>query len=743
MKRSFFAAWGRIVAGPKTRWVTLALWVVVAAVLSALAPSVNKEENNAAANLPSSSPSVVATRHLNQAFPDANATSALLVWYDQSGLSATDLSDIQHAAKVLDEHPVAGQRSIPPVYNLPPAALKGFESKDGTTFVLPVSFQSGVSADTLQGSLATLEQRVSSAIGQDPFQGTSVTAPGLHARVTGPAGIMADAQGLFKHADFALLGATTLLVLVLLILIYRSPILAFLPLVAVGFAYGVISPVLGLLAKAGVITVDAQAVSIMTVLLFGAGTDYCLFLVARYRERLYAVENHLTALRDAVSGAAGAVAMSGLTVVLSLITLLVAKVGSEHRFAVPFSVAILVMALAGVTLVPALLAILGRASFFPFVPRTKDMRRAREAQRGSERSRRGSDGQPGRFSRAIGQAVSRRPWAVLSVSVVVLAILAVFAAQIRTTYSLLGALPADTPSRQGYELLAEHFPKGALAPVEVVVDQGDAAAVQTRVAQLPEVASAAAPVHSQDVPGVSQIQVTLKADPYSNEALSAIAPIRQAAEQALAQSGVQSPGQHVWIAGETATQLDTQQLTARDTRAVIPLVIAIIAVLLLVYLRSVVAMVYLIATVLLSYFSALGTGWLVLHDLMGFTEIQGAIPLYAFVFLVALGEDYNIFMVSRIWQARRHMGLRDAVREGVTRTSGVITSAGLILAGTFAVLTSLPIQVLVQFGVITAIGVLLDTFVVRPFVVPAITVLLGRAAFWPGKVPEAVPTAAE
>ncbi|WDL95686.1 MMPL family transporter [Alicyclobacillus sp. ALC3] len=729
---SLFAKWGRIVAGPKTRFITLVLWVIVVAVLSVLAPAVSKEENNAAANLPNNSPSVVAASKLKHAFPTNSGTPALVVWYNKAGLSATDLHDIQLAAKSLDQHPVPGQMSIPPVYNLPPVALKGFESKDGTTFVLPVSFKGSASTTELQSSVTAMEQRISSAVGANPFHDPSVTSSGLHARITGPVGIAVDAQGLFKNADFALLAATTMLVLVLLILLYRSPILAFVPLVAVGFAYGVISPLLGLLAKSGVITVDAQGVSIMTVLLFGAGTDYCLFLVARYRERLYEVKDKFVAIREAVGGAAGAIAMSGLTVVLSLFTLLFARVGSEHRFAVPFSVAIFVMALAGVTLLPALLAILGRASFFPFIPRTEAMWEERRAKRGAKRTQPRKTGEPGRFSRFVGRVVSVRPWTVLTVSVVVLAVLAVFSTQIKTTYNLLSSFPKNMPSRQGYTLLADHFSQGTLAPVQVIMDKGSASAVKSKLKTLPIVASVSAPTESKVSAGVSELQVTLNTDPYSNAAMADIPKIRTAVEQTLSQSGVASPASHVWVAGETATQLDTKLLTSRDTHVVIPIVIAMIAVLLLLYLRSVVAMVYLMATVLLSYFSALGTGWVVLHYLMGATAIQGSIPLYAFVFLVALGEDYNIFMVSRIWQERWRMPLRQAISEGVSRTSGVITSAGLILAGTFAVLSSLPIQILVQFGIITAIGVLLDTFIVRPFVVPAITAILGRVSFWPG-----------
>jgi RND superfamily putative drug exporter len=214
--------------------------------------------------------------------------------------------------------------------------------------------------------------------------------------------------------------------------------------------------------------------------------------------------------------------------------------------------------------------------------------------------------------------------------------------------------------------------------------------------------------------------------------MSHIPALQETARQALIESGLNAENS-VWISGQTATQYDTKELGERDTDLIIPVVIGMITLLLLIYLRSVTATVYLVVTVILSFFSALGLGWIIIHYVLGADAIQGAIPLYSFVFLVALGEDYNIFMISNIWKKRKVMPLKQAIAEGVNETGSVITSAGIILAGTFAVLASLPIQVLVQFGIITAIGVLLDTFIVRPFLVPAITVLFGRLAFWPGK----------
>ncbi len=719
----FFFGLGRFVAGPKTKWLTLIIWIIIAAVLSIVAPSVSKEENNNAALLPSTSASVQATNLVEKEFPSAKGTPALLVFYDKSGLSVKDFSNIQAIAKSLGDHKVNGELSVVPLNQVPSYVLPTLASKDKTTIVLPVTFSSSIASSDLQNSLTAMQKQIDTAIGFNPFKATLSTS-GLHARVSGPAGIAVDALGLFKGADLALLIATTFLVLILLIILYRSPILAIIPLIGVGVAYSVISAILGLLAKSGAIVVDAQGVSIMTVLLFGAGTDYCLFLVARYRERLFQERDRYQAITQAVGKASGAILMSGLTVMLALLSLLFATYGSDHRFAIPFFVAIFVMAIVGLTFIPALLAVFGRVAFFPFIPRVL----TEESQLSKRQARKlAKQNDPNRFS--FGRFVAKNPIAIASSAIVILAILGSFATQIHFTYNLLSSFPKTMPSREGFTLLADHFSPGTLAPVNVITKGGTEATMTSTLSKLPFVQSVSSPTISKKDSSLLSYSVTLKEDPYSLVAISDIPKIRSALTALPAGS---APSQ-VYLGGETSTQYDTKVLTESDTRIVIPIVIAIIAILLLLYLRSIVAMIYLIATVLLSYFSSLGLGWIVLHNFMGVTAIAGAIPLYAFVFLVALGEDYNIFMISRIWQESRTNTLAKAVEIGVNKTGSVITSAGLILAGTFAVLASLPIQILVQFGIVTAIGVLLDTFIVRPFLVPSLTIILGKLAFWPSK----------
>jgi RND superfamily putative drug exporter len=725
----FFSKIGGIVAGRRSKWVTLAVWILLTGILSVFLPNFNSQENNTARQLPSDSWSLEAAALMKEQFPSNEGVPALVVWYRGSGLTDQDLAAVQKVTKQLTDSPLAAQKGLPPLHQMPAPALKSMVSKDGKILVLPISFNEGTETEVLQEGMKKLEEITVNQLGSDPFEAT-IEEDGLHARITGPVGIQTDATALFKGADFALLLATVLLVLVLLILLYRSPILAIIPLVGVGFAYGIISPILGYLAKQGWITVDAQSISIMTVLLFGAGTDYCLFFVARYRQALLVEKDKYTALRVSFGGSTGAIGMSGLTVIVSLLGLLFAHYGSNHRFAIPFSVAIFIMAVASLTLVPALLAIIGRVSFYPFIPLTAEMRAEKEARKG----KRIREQKPvGALNAALGRVVTERPKSVLAISLIILIALAAFAPQIKFTYNILESFPSTMQSREGFSLLSEHVSPGSLAPVKVVVNtEGKTSDVQGALAKLPYVESVSKPEDSKKDANYKAYELIFKQDPYDLDVINRIPEIRSTLDQKLIEAGIANP--QVWVGGETATQYDTKTVVERDTKIVIPVVITVIAILLLVYLRSIVATVYLIATVLLSYYSALGAGWLILHYFMDTAAIQGLIPLYAFVFLVALGEDYNIFMISSIWQERNRLKLKDAIRLGVSSTSSVITSAGLILAGTFAVLASLPIQVLVQFGVICAIGVILDTFIVRPFLVPSITMLLGDAVFWPSKV---------
>ena len=717
------------VSSRKGRWVTLAIWVILVGVLSSVFPNVNKVLDNGAANLPKNVMSEQAIQVAKEQYPNDTGTPLLLVWYRDGGLTAQDYQLVTGLYKHLDTKPLSAQNFIPPIGNIPAQSLKASASKDGTAIVTPIFMNKNASTDQLTDNLADLKSFMEKQESKAIFE-KKLSDAGLHVRFTGPAAIATDATALFGKADVTLLISTVLIVLILLILLYRSPILAIVPLIGVGFANGLAGPILGLFAKEGIITVDSQATSIMTVLLFGAGTDYCLFLVSKYRECLLEESDKFKALQMAIRHSGGAILVSAITVVLSLCTLLLAHFGSFQRFAVPFSLAILIMGITALTLLPALLAIFGRASFFPFIPRTEEMMVALEAKKGKKLRRHVAHG---KFSKRLGNFVVGKPWTVIVLSIVVLGGLALFSPKIHYTQNLLDSFPKDMPSREGFQLMADHFSPGDLAPVQVIVNtEGKDLQLKEQLSNLSFVDHVEEPTKGKNEDYLS-FNVILKGNPYDSKLVDKIPAINKQVSDRLTESGVK-PDSHYWIGGETSKLYYTEQTTDRDMKVIVPVVIAIIAALLLVYLRSFVAMVYLIITVLLSYVAALGAGWLLIHYGLDMPAISGLIPLYSFVFLVALGEDYNIFMISSIWKNKRTQPHRQAIANGVSETSSVITSAGLILAGTFAVLATLPIQVLLQFGIVTAIGVLLDTFVVRPLLVPALTTVLGRYAFWPGKL---------
>lgn len=721
MKKRPLEQWGSMVASKKGRILTLVFWVLLVTALSFAWPQINSIESESGKNLPSTEMSEQAAAIIAEQFPNEAGTPLLLVWHRENGLTTDDFGVIQKIYGELTDKPLAHQTLIPPYDQMPTQAIAASASENNTTIVTPVFFEKGLATDVLQESLNALTKTMD----EYNVQSTKdLASDALHVRYSGPVGIATDAVSLFSKADTKLLMATVLLVLVLLIIIYRSPLLAVIPLIVVGLAYGVISPTLGFFADQGWIAKDSQAVSIMTVLLFGAGTDYCLFLISKYREILFEVEDKSTAMKLAVRESGGAILMSALTVVIGLATLSLAHYGAFQRFAVPFSFGVLVMGIAALVVLPAILVLIGRVAFFPFVPRTEDM-----AQRKGKKQNKPSH----KTSHKIGHFVTHKPWIVIVATLLLLGGLTVFVPRIQYTFDLLSSFPEDMPSREGFTLIEENFSPGELAPIQLVIDtNGKDINLQQQLASISYIDSVSDVQIGEKNNHIQLYELTLNLNPYAKEALAHIPELKAEVGKMLETEGIKEADQHLWIGGETASQYNTQQITVRDETVIMPTMIALIALLLFIYLRSLTATVYLLATVIISYFGALGAGWLILHHVMGAEAISGAIPLYAFVFLVALGEDYNIFMISEIWKKRKTSDHLTAVEEGVVRTGSVITSAGLILAGTFAVLATLPIQVLVQFGVVTAIGVLLDTFIVRPLLVPAITTVLGKYAFWPG-----------
>lgn len=730
MKKSALERWGEMMGGKTSRWVVLGLWIAFAIVLAMVFPQVNSVENFAGDDLPEEMMSIQASAVIDEEFSSDAGIPLLIVWYKEAGLEMTDLENIQKLYAELGANPLVGQETLPPFGQMPAQALMGATSENGSAIVTPVFFNTSTNTDVLKENLAEITRITEEITGANPYD-TNFEDNVLHARYSGPVGISVDATGLFKSADFQLMVATVIIILVILLIIYRSPILAVIPIIVVGIAFLVVSPLLGWMAESGWINKDAQAIAIMIVLLFGAGTDYCLFLITKYRDKLFEYENKFEAVAHAVRESTGAIAMSGLTVVIGLATLALADYGAFQRFAVPFSFGVLITGFAVITLLPAVLAILGRKAFWPFVPRTTDMAKEYAVKKNKPYKEAKLNH---RFMRAIGNFVTEKPWLVIIVSGVVLVSLAFASTNIKYNYDLLSSFPEDISSREGFAIIEENFTPGELAPVKVIVDtKGEDINIVEDLASLPYVGAVGDMRTGDKNADIQLYEVDLNKNPYSNEAMDDVEQMKKDLASIAAAQGLADDS--FLIGGETSAQLDTKEVQLADEKLIQPVMIVIIFLVLVIYLRAIVTSIQLMVTVVISFFAALGAGWLIIHGLLGHESIGSSIPLYSFVFIIALGNDYNIFMISDIWKNRkRGLSHKESIAGGVASTGAVITSAGLILAGTFGVLASLPIQLLVQFGIVTAVGVLLDTFIVRPLLVPALITVIGKLSYWPGKL---------
>jgi len=731
MKRDPLETWGKIMGGAKSKWLVVVAWIGLLVVLMSVFPQVNSVENYSGEDLPSHMMSIEADNIIQEQFSSDAGLPLLLVWYKQEGIELSDIEAIQKLYDKLATTPLDEQKTLPPFHQIPAQALFGSLSENGQALVTPVFFEADAEASTLEHNFETISAYMGEIVEDNPFLKESLEESGLQAKFSGPAGISVDATSLFESADFKLMVATVIIILVILLIIYRSPIMAVIPLIVVSIAFLVVSPILGWMVESGWIAKDAQAVAIMIVLLFGAGTDYCLFLITKYKDQLLVEENKYVAISQAVKKSTGAIVMSGLTVVIGLGALILADYGAFQRFAVPFSLGILITLIAVITLLPAILSILGRKAFWPFIPRTVAM-----AKQHAEKKNKAyvEPKENHRIMRKIGQFTTGRPWLVIAATMIVLVGLALTSTQIKYKYDLLSSFPEDIDSRQGFTIIEQNFTAGELAPVKVIVQTNNANMNITEDLQALSYVGEVADIQYGSSDATYHLyEVNLVKNPYSNEAMEDVEQLKLDMEQILIAEGM--PTSSYWIGGETSKQLDTRAIQAGDESLVQPVILIIIFLVLVIYLRGLITSIQLIVTVLISFFAALGAGWLIIHGILGHDAVASAIPLYSFVFIIALGNDYNIFMISDIWKNKKAgLGHRESIVKGVSETGAVITSAGLILAGTFAVLASLPIQLLVQFGIVTAIGVLLDTFIVRPLLVPAIIQVCGKWAYWPSKL---------
>jgi putative drug exporter of the RND superfamily len=522
--------------------------------------------------------------------------------------------------------------------------------------------------------------------------------------VTGQAGFDADRATAVEGIDGTLLAITMTLVLVLMLVIYRSPAIASVMLAVVAVAYLIATGLVFGLVEAGATTVSGQSTAILIVLMFGAGTDYALLIVSRYRDELRRTDDAEAALAQACARTAPAILASGGIVVAAMLVLGLAEFNATREMGPILALGIVVMVAAGLTLLPATLAALGRRAFWPALPKPARTRGVRGWSR-------------------IGALVRRRPALLAAASAAVLAAGALGNAGGRGFLDLTEQYRDPPESVAGQELIRERFPPGRAAPVDVVTSAAAALPVRDALRRVPGVEAANTDSQSKDGDLISS-EVLLSVDPFSTRGMDLIPRLRETARRA-------APGETVLLGGVTAEQHDNVEALARDAKLIVPLVLGLILIVLIALLRCVVAPLYVMGTVVLSFAFALGASSLVFTHLLGQPDSDPNLPIFAFIFLVALGVDDNIFLMTRVREERaRGMSTRDAVIAGLERTGGVITSAGLILAGTFAALMALDLEALFQVGFTVTLGLLVDAFLVRTFLVPSLALLLGERNWW-------------
>jgi RND superfamily putative drug exporter len=715
--------WGRLLPDdgymPGTSTQRTVRWVAALAVLAWLAlgglggPLVGRlsevQTNDNANFLPASAESTEVSKVV-AATTDTRTLPYLIVVERTTGLTAADAQAMQAYVAGIPALTIPSDRSrtVGPFLQAPPQVA--VPSQDKQAVLIPVAFLADQAQETVGGKSALYG--VAQALRESGA--ATLGATGLVVHVTGPGGFFADFITAFGGIDGILLVVALGVVFVILLVVYRSPILPIAVLVTAVF--GLSAAVLAIypLAKNGTINLSGQSQGILSILVVGAATDYALLLVARYKEELHDHESTWDAMKVAWRAALEPVAASAATVIIGLLCLQLSDLGNTRGLGPVGAFGIAGAFIAALTFLPAVLLLLGRRIFWPGTPRV-DHAHAEDAV--------GRTGVWGRVAGMVG-AHPRRTW------VVTLLLLAACAAFV-PTLNAKGVTQSDlfltqVDSVTGQEVLARHFPAGSGSPLQVITPQDKA---QQVVQVLSGVDGLRDPVIGtvpgqppKVVDGKVVVQATLVAAADSVEAEETVRSVRTTLDQV---------GPDVLVGGSSATNLDVRTASERDLRVIIPTILGVIFVVLLVLLRSVAAPLVLVAANVLSFAATIGVAAVVFNHVFHFPGSDPSTPLYGFVFLVALGIDYSIFLMTRVREESRLRGTRPGILVGLAVTGGVITSAGVVLASTFSALAVLPILFLVQIAFIVAFGVLLDTLVVRSLLVPAIAYDLGDRIWWP------------
>lgn len=679
--------WDRVAAaatGRRSGALAAAIFILAVAVMGLVGS--NDSADQSPNSLPTAAESYQVDELLSQ-FPDSDTAPVILVLSRADGGDLTP-ADIEGAAAA-QSRLLAVDRSVPDEPGPPPIV-----APDGKAAIALVQVDSELSGFTLNELITELRSAATDGL-----------SPDLTAQVTGGPAFGADIANSFSGANITLLAVTALVVAVLLIVTYRSPILWLVPLAVIGFADRFATTVGTVLAEATGLSFDGSTSGITSVLVFGAGTNYALLLISRYREELRRESDHRLALHRAVRQAGPAILASNATVVLALLTLLLAMLPSTRSLGALAAAGLVVAAVFVLFVLPPLLALCGPKLFWPFVPKESDRDTTTEG-----------------VWHSIAAGVARRPVATASVTIVALlaCCAALFGTQIGLSQTEQFRVTAE--SVEGFDTLSQHFPAGSADPMTVLAPTADIDAVIGTAEGIDGVVSVDRVADSDT--GLTRLSVVTDAAPASDESFAVVEDLRAAL------SGMDQ----AQVGGSDAKALDTTDAAARDRLVVIPAILAVVLAVLLVLLRALIAPVILVATTVLSAVAAIGIGsWVSLH-VFGFPALDDNTPLFAFLFLVALGVDYTIFLVTRTREETPEHGTRSAIVRAVSATGGVITSAGIVLAAVFCVLGVLPLITLTQLGIIVGLGILLDTFVVRTVVIPALFTLIGPGIWWPNRI---------
>ncbi|MFB9376176.1 MMPL family transporter [Kineococcus gynurae] len=679
--RSPFGPVGRLVTHRLGAWLTIAAGLLVAVGI-ALSAGTAPAGQASATGLPDSAEAAKVAA-LQAQLPGAEVSPAVAVFSSTTALTPQDL---QVLAAARDR--VGGLATGGEVGPLIPSA-------DGLAALLPIPLDTRVSLDQQTEEVT----QIRAALRED-------LPAGVQVQVTGGPAFGADIAGSFSGADTRLLLVTVAVVALLLLITYRSPVLWLVPLAVVGIADRTVLALLTLIARVTDEPLDPSVGGITSVLVFGAGTNYALLLIARYREELRRSDDARAAMRRALRGAGPAIAASASTVVLALLTLQFALSPSNRVLGTAAALGIVVAGLGALLVLPAALVVCGRRLFWPFVPHVGSADTART----------------GAWSKIANRVVTR-PVPVVVGSVVLIGALAAGLVGAKLGLSQTEQFRVKAESVEATATLAQHFPDAAGQPAAILTTETQADAVVAAAQAVPGVESAAVSVTGG---GRAQVDAVLTAEPETAAARDTVERLRNAVHAV--------PGADALVGGPDAVALDARDTAVRDLRVIAPLIVGVVLVVLLVLLRALVAPIVLVLTVLATYLASLGAANLLFTRVFDVPALDTPVPLLSFLFLVALGVDYNIFLVTRAREETLGHGTREGMKIAVAVTGGVITSAGVLLAAVFTVLGVLPLMTLTQIGVIVGIGVLLDTLLVRTVLVPAIVSLLDRRTWWPSRL---------